>query len=85
MATKQQVIDLNLKHPDWTARQIAEALGCLPEYVGICKQRYDLKFAKATRRVQIKPDSLLALGREARRFGMTVETIRKVGLERAAQ
>ena len=33
MANKNQVIDLHGRHPDWTARQIADELGCLTEYV----------------------------------------------------
>lgn len=33
MAKKQDVARLNAEHPDWTARQIAEALGCTPHYV----------------------------------------------------
>lgn len=86
MATKQQVIDLNLAHPDWTARQVAEHLNCRQEYVGSCKRRYGLQFAKSKRRIAVKPDSVLALGREARRAGLNIEIIRKVGQEmRAAQ
>ena len=33
MTTKEDVIALNRAHPDWTSRQLAEALGCLPAYV----------------------------------------------------
>ena len=33
MANKHQVIDLHQRYPEWTARQIADELGCLPEYV----------------------------------------------------
>ena len=74
MATKQQVIDLNKQHPEWTAREIAEELGCMVEYIGACKKRYGLKFAKATHRTW-DPNNVFALGREARRAGLTVEKI----------
>lgn len=85
MATKQQVIDLNIEHPEWTARQVADHLGCCPEYIAACRKRYGLTFAKATSRYD-NPTSIFALGREARRAGLTIETIRKVGREmRAAQ
>lgn len=33
MVNKRQVIDLHQRYPEWTARQIADELGCLPEYV----------------------------------------------------
>jgi hypothetical protein len=78
MATKQQVIDLNKKHPNWTASDIASELGCMVEYVAACKRRYGLKFAKATHRAE-HPNSVFALGREARRAGLTVEKIRQMG------
>jgi hypothetical protein len=78
VATKQEVIDLNKKYPNWTAVEIANELGCSPEYVGACKHRYGLKFASATRRSD-NPNSVFALGREARRAGLTVEKIQQMG------
>jgi len=78
MATKQQVIDLNKKHPEWTARDIADHLDCMVEYVASCKKRYGLRFAKATHRAD-NPNSVFALGREARRAGLTVEKIQQMG------
>lgn len=81
MATKQQVIDINRQHPEWTARDIAEHLGCMVEYVASCKKRYGLRFAKASHRTD-NPLSVFALGREARRAGLTVEAIQKIGHER---
>lgn len=85
MATKQEVIDLNKQHPDWTARDIANHLGCMPAYVAACRKRYGLTFAPATSRAD-NPASVFALGREARRANLTIEIIRKVGRElRASQ
>lgn len=83
MATKQQVIDLNKRHPNWTARDIAEELDCMPEYVASCKQRYGLKFAKAYERSE-NHNSVFALGREARRAGLTVEAIQAIGKQARA-
>lgn len=42
MATKADVIDTNLKNPTWTARQIADELGCTAQYVHKCKELYGL-------------------------------------------
>lgn len=84
MTKKQQVIDLNLKHPTWTARDIAEHLGYSLEYVRICKRRYDLKFAKGTYRAR-EPNNTDALGRAARNAGLTVGDIERLGQARAAQ
>jgi hypothetical protein len=84
MATKQQVIDLNKKHPTWTAGDIAAELGCMVEYVGACKKRYGLQFAKAKPRSE-DPNSVVALGREARRAGLTVEAIRLLAMTERVQ
>lgn len=79
MATKQQVIDLNKKHPTWTASDIAAELDCMVEYVAACKKRYGLKFAKATHRAE-HPNSIFALGRAARRAGFTVVKLQQMRL-----
>lgn len=80
MATKQQVIDLHLAHPDWTARMIADSLQCSPSYVASCGKRYGLTFAASNTRHN-DPLSVFALGREARRAGLDIEIIRRVGRE----
>lgn len=43
MATKSQVIDLHAANPTWTARDIADALGCLSAYVRATAQRNGLR------------------------------------------
>jgi hypothetical protein len=83
VTTKQQVIDLNKKHPTWTAREIADELGCMVEYVASCKTRYGLNFAPARNRT-MDPNNIYALGREARRAGLTVEAIQKIAGHRRA-
>lgn len=64
MATKDQVIDLNREHPDWTASEIAEALDCMPEYVHATAKRYSIPIAKAT----IRPNELRFLRRRNRKM-----------------
>lgn len=83
MTTKQDVIDLNKRHPNWTMREVADELDCMPEYVAACKRRYMLKFPKATHRTD-NPHSVFALGREARRAGLTIEAIRQIACHRRA-
>lgn len=78
MASKQQVMDLNLRHPDWTARDIAEHLGCAESYVFSLKGRYGLKFSKGTYREK-DPNSARNLGRAAKRAGLTVGDIERMG------
>lgn len=46
MANKQQVIDMNAKHPEMTAREIADALDCSSAYVRATGQRNELTFAR---------------------------------------
>ena len=77
MTTKQQVIDLNLKHPTWSMRDIAEYLDCTPEYVCSCKRRYGLKFPKSIYRSG-SPNSALTLGRAAKRAGLTLGDIERI-------
>lgn len=77
MANKQQVIDLNKKHPGWTAKEIASELDCMPEYVHSCRRRYGLKFARGTHRSE-DPNSIVSLGTEARRLGLTIEKLHRL-------
>jgi hypothetical protein len=46
MTTKQDVIRLNRAHPDWTAREIADELGCNPGYVRATAKRCMLELAR---------------------------------------
>lgn len=47
MTTKAELIRLNKENPTWNARQLAEALGCLPQYVHKCKELYGLKIPRS--------------------------------------
>lgn len=76
MATKEQVIEMNRAHPDWTARQIAEALGCGVEYVNATAHRNKLCLARS-------PDSRIteAMLRDWQERGVTVrEAAAEVGM-----
>lgn len=50
MANKEQVYALHLSHPEWTVRQVADALKCHPSYVRATAGRGGYKFASATER-----------------------------------
>ena len=76
MSTKLDVIRLNQEHPDWTARQIATALGARPEYVHVCGYRYNLTFAKSQR--MSGENSITHLGWAAKRAGLTVDDIKRL-------
>jgi len=74
MATKEQVIQTHLAHPEWTVRQVAEFLECKPQYVQVCKERYSIPFPKAVRHHD-DANSIITLGRACRRFGVTLADI----------
>lgn len=48
MATKQQVIDLHKKNPDWSAGKLAAALNCGNAYIRKTASRYrlDIPYSK---------------------------------------
>lgn len=78
MTIKEKVIELNLKNPTWSARDIAEHIGCRTEYVFVCKHRYALKFAKKPYRAR-DPNSVISLGMAAKRAGLTIGDIERLG------
>ena len=70
MATKDQVIALHRKHPDWSAPDIAAALGCDASYVRATARRQSLRLPKVGRAAPGTPSRelvarLLALAVEA--------------------
>lgn len=79
MSKKQEVIAANIAHPDWTARQIADHIGTRSEYVHVCGYRYQLKFAKHVH--EKEENSVTRLGWAAKRAGLTVADIQKMGAE----
>lgn len=77
MATKHQVIAANRKHPEWTAKMIAESIGACEGYVNATAKRNGLLLAKCPRKPRVpKVDSLRALGRACREVGLTVVSIK---------
>lgn len=54
MTNKHEVMAINREHPDWTARQIADHLGCMPEYVHKVKELEGLKIPRATTRTKVR-------------------------------
>lgn len=53
MATKQQVLKLHAKYPDWTSVEIASLLGCSGGYVRATFERNGLSLGKKRRRRKI--------------------------------
>jgi len=49
MATKAQFIALYREHPDWTARQFAEAMGCAVNAVCVRASQCKIKLHKPVR------------------------------------
>jgi hypothetical protein len=79
MATKQQVIDLHAKHPDWTCYRIAEELGCTSAYVRATASREGLKLPPKRSGVD---SSLLDLGMACRAAGLTLRDILDISEQR---
>jgi len=62
MATKQQVIDLNRQHPEWTAPRLARELNCTPSYVHATARRNGLVMPRSRGCQQTRdPEALAAL------------------------
>lgn len=73
MPNKLDVIEANKRHPDWTARQIAEAIGACDGYVNATAKRNGLTIAKYQAkglRSLPREYTIRALGHAARRRGM---------------
>ena len=92
MPTKDQVIDLHRKHPDWTSKQVAiaiiganvsfEQLERTSGWVRATASRNGIQFCRTVRPPkEPKPhfDSIWALGRAARAAGLTVADIIDIG------
>lgn len=78
MVTKTDIITLHRLKPLLSADQLAAQLGCSVEQVFQSKQRYGLKIPRKTGRAHSRPNNVFALGREARKAGLTVEMIRQM-------
>ena len=82
MTTKDQVIDLHARHPDWTAGKIASELGCDPAYVRGTAHRMKLKIPP--RRPKID-HSALELGLACRAAGLTLRDILDISERKRSQ
>lgn len=58
--TKQEVHDLHLKHPEWTTRELAEALDVHTSFVNQCQTRGGWKARRLTK------DELAEVNRQSR-------------------
>lgn len=77
MASKTEVITMHLANPDWTAKQIANALGCRLTYVNSVRQRCDLDMPRERARFG---ESIQVLGKAAFKAGLTVRDIQAMGV-----
>ncbi len=82
MTTSNDVIRLHRLYPKFSAVEIARRLNCLPEYVRATGRRRGLTFAKAHKKREPEPDTLIQLGRAARWAGLTVADIEAMGRKR---
>ena len=92
MTTKHQVIAAHRAHPDWTARDISDALGCVPGYVNATARRNGLTLPKAvSRRATARPtirmsDAIMqALDAPAAQRGLTVSDLARRVIETVAR
>lgn len=84
MTNKHEVIALHKKHPDWTAPEIAEKLGCLSAYVRAVAQRCGLDLPKGhssglTPKQSARLRRERKLGRAAYAAGFTLAEIKRLG------
>jgi hypothetical protein len=77
MTTWRDVAKLHLENPTWTAKELAKQLGCSVEQVFMCKQRFGLKIPRVRHR-DVNPNNVIALGKQARRAGLTLEDLIKL-------
>lgn len=79
MVTQNDIIALHKLKPEYTAGQLASELGCRVQQVFATKQRRSLKIPKSKKR-SVSANNLFALGRAARRKGLTVDIIQRLQL-----
>jgi hypothetical protein len=90
MTTKHEVIAAHRKHPEWTAGEIASALGCMREYVVSTARRNDLTLPKVrpayTRPyVYLTASARQALSIAAQRRGVTVAELAREIIDTVAR
>lgn len=83
MAVKQQVIQTNKDHPDWSVQQIAQHLNCSTSYVRATGYRYNLKYAKGYHAYTMTPDRVRMYANRTRRKARTLLNKAKALLDKA--
>lgn len=79
MTNKAEVINTHLTNPTWTAKEIAQALGCRLTYVNNIRQRCNLDMPRERARFG---ESIQVLGKAAFKAGLTVKDIQAMGASR---
>ena len=80
MATKDQVLHLHTKHPDWNCQRIAEALHCTAAYVRATASRMKIKLPPKREGVD---SEVYDLGLACRASGITLRDILDLAEKRA--
>ncbi|MCX7320417.1 MAG: hypothetical protein NT113_13320 [Hyphomicrobiales bacterium] len=75
MTTKIEVIKLHQAWPHWTAKRLAQTLKCSEAYIRACRVRYGLDIPKT----QGRENTIFNLGKAARKAGLTVDQLLKMG------
>lgn len=78
MATKDDVIRLHRKHPDWTPQEIAEHLECMPEYVRATAKRQSLSLPLGFGNGGETHRAIYKLGREAAKLGLSKRDLKRL-------
>lgn len=73
MANQAQVLACWREHPDWNSTLIADEIGCMPEYVRVTLNRNGISLVR-----RHGENSIYALGRAAKRAGLTIADIERL-------
>jgi hypothetical protein len=83
MVVKQQVIQTNKDHPDWSVQQIAQYLNCSTSYVRAVGYRCKLKYAKGYHAYIMTPDRIRMYANRTRNKARTLLNKAKALLDKA--
>ena len=85
---QEAVVETRLSHPKWTARQIADHIGCTPNVVHYCLKRARLRSVRGLTAPKLQPHErqsvadLYAAGEKslwiATEYGISVSSVRKI-------
>ncbi len=77
MTSKTEVINVHMANPLWTAREIADHLGCRQTYVNHVRKMCELEIPRERGR---RGESIQVLGKAALAAGLSVQDIVAMGV-----